>query len=157
MWNNKAVEITVGVFVAVGLAAFFVLAMQVSNLSAFSNEDGYLLEARFDNIGGLKARAPVTMAGVKVGRVDSIGFDNETYEAVVQIKINHQYNTLPKDTSASIYTSGLLGEQYVALEAGGDMAYMVEHDNFKITQSAMVLEELIGQFLFNKAAEGDDE
>jgi len=156
MWNNKTVEITVGVFVAVGLAAFFVLAMQVSNLSAFANEDGYLLEARFDNIGGLKTRAAVTMAGVKVGRVDSIGFDNETYEAVVQLKINHQYNTLPKDTSASIYTSGLLGEQYLSLEPGGDMEYMLENDRFKITQSAMVLEELIGQFLFNKAAEGED-
>ncbi len=156
MFQNRSIEIAVGVFVAAGLAALFVLAMKVSNLSAFSSEDGYLLEARFDNIGGLKERAPVTMAGVRVGRVERIGFDNETYEAVVQLNIEHQYNTLPKDTSASIYTSGLLGEQYVALEPGGAMEYMQANDSFKITQSALVLEEMIGQFLF-KAAEGGGE
>ncbi len=156
MFQSRTIEITVGMFVAAGLAALFVLAMKVSNLSAFSSEDGYLLEARFDNIGGLKERAPVTMAGVRVGRVESIGFDNETYEAVVQLNIEYQYNTLPKDSSASIYTSGLLGEQYVALEPGGDVTYMEANDRFKITQSALVLEEMIGQFLF-KAAEGGSE
>ncbi len=156
MVQSKTVEIAVGLFVAAGLAALFVLAMQVSNLSAFGNEEGYLLEARFDNIGGLKERAPVTMAGVRVGRVEQIGFDNETYEAVVTLKIEHRYDTLPVDSSASIYTSGLLGEQYVALEPGGAMEYMREGDSFKITQSALVLEEMIGQFLF-KAAEGGGE
>ncbi|HGX92603.1 MAG TPA: outer membrane lipid asymmetry maintenance protein MlaD [Candidatus Tenderia sp.] len=155
MFQNRSIEIAVGVFVAAGLAALFVLAMKVSNLSAFASENGYSLEARFDNIGGLKERAPVTMAGVRVGRVEKIGFDNETYEAVVQLIIEHQYDTLPKDSSASIYTSGLLGEQYVALEPGGAMAYMKPGDTFKITQSALVLEEMIGQFLF-KAAEGGD-
>ena len=154
MFQNRSVEIAVGIFVAAGLGALFVLAMKVSNLNAFSNEAGYLLEARFDNIGGLKERAPVTMAGVRVGRVAEIGFDNETYEAVVKLKIENRYNTLPKDSSASIYTSGLLGEQYVAVEPGGDMEYMKANDRFKITQSALVLEEMIGQFLFQKAEEG---
>ena len=155
MFQNRSVEIAVGIFVAAGLGALFVLAMKVSNLNAFSNEAGYLLEARFDNIGGLKERAPVTMAGVRVGRVAEIGFDNETYEAVVKLKIENRYNTLPKDSSASIYTSGLLGEQYVAVEPGGDMEYMKPNDRFKITQSALVLEEMIGQFLFQKAEEGN--
>ena len=155
MFQNRSVEIAVGIFVAAGLGALFVLAMKASNLNAFSNEAGYLLEARFDNIGGLKERAPVTMAGVRVGRVEEIGFDNETYEAVVKLKIENRYNTLPKDSSASIYTSGLLGEQYVAVEPGGDMEYMKANDRFKITQSALVLEEMIGQFLFQKAEEGN--
>lgn len=153
MFQSKSLEIAVGIFVAAGLGAMFVLAMKVSNLSAFNDEAGYQLEARFDNIGGLKARAPVTMAGVRIGRVDVIEFDDETFEAVVMLNINNQYSKLPKDTSASIFTSGLLGEQYVALEAGGDMDNMKPNDRFKITQSALVLEELIGQFLF-KAAEG---
>ncbi len=155
MFQNRSVEIAVGIFVAAGLGALFVLAMKASNLNAFSNEAGYLLEARFDNIGGLKERAPVTMAGVRVGRVEEIGFDNETYEAVVKLKIENRYNTLPRDSSASIYTSGLLGEQYVAVEPGGDMEYMKANDRFKITQSALVLEEMIGQFLFQKAEEGN--
>ena len=153
MFQNKNVEILVGIFVAAGLGALFVLAMKVSNLSAFGDEGGYPLIARFDNIGGLKERAPVTMAGVRIGRVEQIGFDNETFEAVVTLNISHQYDQLPKDTSASIFTSGLLGEQYVALEAGGEMENMQANDQFIITQSALVLEELIGQFLF-KAAEG---
>ena len=156
MFQNKNVEILVGIFVAAGLGALFVLAMKVSNLSAFSDDGGYPLTARFDNIGGLKERAPVTMAGVRIGRVEQIGFDNETFEAVVTLNISHQYNQLPKDTSASIFTSGLLGEQYVALEAGGEVDNMQANDEFIITQSALVLEELIGQFLF-KAAEGGGE
>lgn len=152
MFQNKNVEILVGIFVAAGLGALFVLAMKVSNLSEFGEEGGYPLIARFDNIGGLKERSPVTMAGVRIGRVEKIGFDDQTFEAVVTVKIKEQYK-LPKDTSASIFTSGLLGEQYVALEAGGSLDNMQPNDNFKITQSALVLEELIGQFLF-KAAEG---
>lgn len=156
MFHSKAIEIAVGVFVAAGLGALFILAMKVSNLSAFSDEDGYPLEGRFDNIGGLKVQAPVTMAGVRIGRVEKISFDNETFEAVVTLKVYDQYDQLPKDTSASIFTSGLLGEQYVALEAGGDMDSLKPNDQFMITQSALVLEEMIGQFLF-KAAEGGSE
>ena len=156
MFHSKTLEITVGVFVAIGIGALFILAMKVSNLSAFSDVDGYPLEARFDNIGGLKVQAPVTMAGVRVGRVENIGFDDETFEAVVELKINNEYDKLPKDTGASIFTSGLLGEQYIALEAGGDMELMQPNDQFMVTQSALVLEEMIGQFLF-KTAEGDSE
>jgi phospholipid/cholesterol/gamma-HCH transport system substrate-binding protein len=152
MFQSKSVEILVGVFVAAGLGALFVLAMKVSNLSAFSDEGGYPLIARFENIGGLKERAQVTMAGVRIGRVEKIGFDNEIFEAVVTLKINDKYQ-LPKDTSASILTSGLLGEQYVALEPGGDMENMQPNDQFKVTQSALVLEKMISQFLF-KTAEG---
>lgn len=156
MFHSRWLEVIVGVFVAMGLAALFILAMKVSNLSAFSDQSGYSLEARFDNIGGLKVQAPVTMAGVRVGRVESIAVDAETFEAVVQLTIYDDYNNLPKDTGASIFTSGLLGEQYIALEAGGAMENMQPNDRFKVTQSALVLEELIGQFLLN-AAEGGSE
>lgn len=153
MFQSKTIEVAVGVFVAAGLGALFVLAMKVSNFTAFNNEPGYPLVAHFDNIGGLKERAPVTMAGVHIGRVQKIDFDNTTYEAVVTLEIDNKYNRVPKDSSASIFTSGLLGEQYVALEPGGSESYMHANDSFKITQSALVLEQLIGQFLF-KAAEG---
>jgi phospholipid/cholesterol/gamma-HCH transport system substrate-binding protein len=153
MFQNKNVEILVGIFVAAGLGALFVLAMKVSNLSEFSNEGGYPLIARFDNIGGLKTRAAVTMAGVRIGRVEKIAFDDTTFEAVVTLKIDDQYKQIPKDTTASIFTSGLLGEQYVSLEAGGSMDNMKPNDQFKITQSALVLEKMIGQFLL-KTAEG---
>lgn len=156
MFHSRTLEIAVGMFVAAGIAALFILAMKVSNLSAFSDVEGYSLEARFDNIGGLKVQAPVTMAGVRVGKVESIGFDDETFEAVVTVVIDYQYNKLPIDTSASIFTSGLLGEQYISLEAGGVEEFLQPNDQFDITQSALVLEELIGQFLF-KTAEGGDE
>lgn len=154
MFQSKTVEVAVGIFVAAGLGALFVLAMKVSNLSTFNDDKGYPVIARFDNIGGLKERAPVTMAGVRIGRVEKIGFDNETYEAVVTLNINSQYNHVPKDSSANIFTSGLLGEQYISLEPGGDDKYMSANDSFKITQSALVLEQLIGQFLFNTAEGG---
>jgi phospholipid/cholesterol/gamma-HCH transport system substrate-binding protein len=150
-------EIAVGVFVALGLAALFILAMKVSNLSAFAKEEGYPLVARFDNIGGLKVQAAVTMAGVRIGRVEQIAFDDKTFEAVVTLKINNQYNHLPLDSSASIFTSGLLGEQYIALEAGGDPSYLKANDALTITQSALVLEQMIGQFLYNTAEGGSKE
>jgi len=156
MFQNKSIEILVGIFVAAGLGALFVLAMKVSNLSTFSDEGGYPLVARFDNIGGLKERSPVTMAGVRIGRVDKIGFDSETFEAVVTLKIDSQYSALPKDSSASIYTAGLLGEQYVALDAGGDLENMKPGDQFMVTQSALVLEQMVGQFLM-KTAEGSSD
>jgi len=153
MFQSKNIEILVGIFVAAGLAALFVLAMKVSNLNVFNDEGGYPVIARFDNIGGLKERAPVTMSGVRIGRVEKIGFDNDVFEAVVTLTINDNY-MLPKDSNASIFTSGLLGEQYVALEAGGDLDNMQPNDQFVLTQSALVLEKMIGQFLF-KAAEGE--
>ncbi len=152
--TSKGVEIGVGLFVALGLAALLMLAMKVSNLSESTGTGGYELMARFDNIGGLKVRSPVTMAGVRIGRVSAIGFDGRTYEAVVTLMIDPKYNQLPDDTSASIFTAGLLGEQYVGLEAGGSLQFLGDKDEIKLTQSAVVLEQIIGQFLYNRAAQG---
>ena len=152
--SSKNVEIGVGVFVALGLAALLMLAMKVSNLSVVTGEGGYEIKARFDNIGSLKVRAPVSVAGVRIGRVSGISFDDETYEAVVTLSIKAEYNRLPEDTAASIYTAGLLGEQYVGLEAGGEEHFLEDQDEIRLTQSAMVLEQLIGQFLYNRASAG---
>lgn len=153
MDQSRTVQIWVGVFVALGLASLFMLAMKVSNISALTEQEGYELKANFENIGGLKVRSPVTMAGVVIGRVSSITFDRETYEAVVSMTIDSLYNNIPEDTTASIFTAGLLGEQYVGLEAGGAEDYLKEGEKFKLTQSAVVLEKLIGQFLVNNADE----
>jgi len=155
MHNSKTVEILVGLFVALGIAALFMLAMKVSNLSTFSGDNGYVIKARFENIGGLKVRSPVTVAGVRVGRISNIDFDNTTYEAVISMNIEGGYNTLPTDTSASIFTAGLLGEQYVALEPGGDEKYLQQGGEVRLTQSAIVLEQVIGQFLYSQAEGGD--
>ncbi len=154
MLNARVVEIAVGLFVAAGLAALFMLAMRVSNLSAFGEEEGYSLSARFEDIGGLKARAPVRIGGVRIGHVTGIEYDSETYQAVVHLVIAREYDRLPTDTSASILTSGLLGEQYVGLEPGGAEKYLGSGDQIRHTQSALVLEKMIGQFLFDQAAEG---
>ena len=154
MFHSKTVEIGVGLFVALGLAALFMLAMKVSNLSAFSGGDGYQVTARFQNIGGLKERAPVTMSGVRVGRVKSIDFDDQSYQALVTLDIDSRWTRIPTDSTASIFTAGLLGEQYIALEAGGEEQFLAEGGELKLTQSALVLEQLVGQFLFSKAAEG---
>lgn len=151
MRNKRIIEIGVGLFIVAGVAALFMLAMKVSNIAAFAEDGGYIVTARFDNIGGLKARSPVSMAGVRIGRVAGISFDNNTYEAIVTMRINQQYNTLPKDTSASIFTSGVLGENYVGLEPGAQQRFLQEGDEIKITQSAVVLENLIGQFLVNQS------
>jgi phospholipid/cholesterol/gamma-HCH transport system substrate-binding protein len=150
-------EITVGAFMAAGFVALFFLAMQVSNLSSLTGGDGYHITARFDNIGGLKVRSPVSMAGVRIGRVTSVSFDNTTYEAIVTMTINSNHNTIPDDTFAKIYTAGLLGEQYIGLDAGGSEEYLTEGGKVSLTQSALVLEEIIGQFLFSKAEEGGDD
>ncbi|ABA59231.1 outer membrane lipid asymmetry maintenance protein MlaD [Nitrosococcus oceani] len=152
MRQSRTVELVVGLFVAAGLVAFFMLAMRVSNLSLVAQENTYSVVAEFQNIGGLKVRSPVTLAGVTIGRVVSIQIDPQTYGAQVRMHIEAQYDYLPEDTSASIYTSGLLGEQYIALEPGGAEAYLKEGGEITLTQSALVLEELIGQFLYSKAA-----
>lgn len=149
--QSRSVQIWVGLFVIAGMAALLMLAMKVSNIRAFSNEKGYEISANFENIGGLKVRSPVTMAGVVVGRVSKIGFDSEIYEAVVTLSIDPRYDNIPEDTSASIFTSGLLGEQYIGLEAGGAERYLKNGDSLQLTQSAVVLEQLIGQFLVNQA------
>ena len=154
MMKRKGLDLWVGVFVAIGLGALLFLALKVGNLSSFSAAETYLVKANFDNIGGLKKRAPVKSAGVVVGRIEDIVFDTETYEAAVTFSIDKRYE-FPKDTSAKILTSGLLGEQYVGLAAGGDTAKLKNGDTLKITQSAVVLENLISQFLFNKAADGN--
>lgn len=151
----RAIEIGVGLFVAAGLAALFVLAMQVSNLSSMSNDQGYELVARFENVGGLKVRSPVSVGGVRVGRVAAIDYDMETFEAIVRLNVSQQYDRFPQDTSARIFTAGLLGEQYVALEPGGADELLKAGDTIQLTQSALVLEQIIGQFLFSKAAEGE--
>ncbi|MGD8569256.1 MAG: outer membrane lipid asymmetry maintenance protein MlaD [Gammaproteobacteria bacterium] len=150
---SRTVQVWVGLFVALGLASLFMLAMKVSNISALTDQNGYVLKANFDNIGGLKVRSPVTMAGVVIGRVSAIGFDRNTYEAVVSMSIDPKYNNIPEDTSASIFTAGLLGEQYIGLEPGGAEDFMKAGDEFKLTQSAVVLEKLIGQFMMSKASE----
>ncbi len=155
MMQSRTVEIWVGLFIAAGMAALFMLAMQVSNLTVVSNDEGYVVTARFENISGLKVRSPVTVAGVRVGRVTDIGFDPQTFEAVVSMRINSEYNQLPADTSASIFTAGLLGEQYIGLEPGGEMEYLEDGSEIVLTQSALILEQLIGQFLFSKASEGE--
>ena len=158
--NNRTVEIGVGLFVALGIGALFVLAMQVSNLGVFAggSNDSYLLTAGFENIGGLKVRSPVTVSGVRVGRVDAIDYDDDAFEAVVTLRINADYSRFPEDTSASIFTAGLLGEQYIALEPGGSMTNLVNGDRLQLTQSALVMEQIIGQFLYSaSSSRGDGE
>ena len=150
--NRSRFDFAVGLFVAIGLLAMAFMALKVGNLAGFDSGAGYAVEARFDNIGGLKVRAPVKSAGVVVGRVESIGLDAETYEARVFLRIYPNYR-FSKDTIASILTFGLLGEQYVGLESGGDPVYLAAGDRLGKTQSAMILEKLISQFLFSKAAE----
>jgi phospholipid/cholesterol/gamma-HCH transport system substrate-binding protein len=146
-------EILVGVFVAAGFVALFFLAMQVSNLGAVTVGDGYTVTARFHNVGGLKVRAPVSMGGVPLGKVVGIRFDPETFDALVTLEIDRQYDKIPDDTFAKIYTAGLLGEQYVGLSPGGSEKNLVQGSEIRMTQSAIVLEEVIGQFLFSKAQE----
>lgn len=145
--NTRIVEIWVGIFIAAGAAALFMLAMKVSNLASYTDDEGYIITAKFEDASGLKIRSPVAMAGVRLGRVTDIQFDNHTLEAIVTMRIESEYSTLPKDTSASIYTAGLLGEKYVGLEPGGDEASLKHGDRIKLTQSSMVLEKLIGQFV----------
>ena len=150
--SRKLIDLWVGFFVLFGFAAVLFLALRVGNVSSANFAETYQLTAKFDNIGGLKVRGPVKSAGVVVGRVTEIGFDPETYEAVVKVTIDSRYR-FPKDTFASILTAGLLGEQYIGLDAGGDEKMLSPGDVLAKTQSAVVLEKLISQFMFNKASE----
>ena len=152
--ERAKLDIWVGIFVILGIAAMFGLATKVGNLTSNSIKETYQVFANFENIGGLKPRAAVKAAGVVVGRVDSIVFDTEAYHAVVKIKVDTRY-IFPKDTFANIYTAGLLGEQYIGLEAGGDLENLEDGDLITQTQDAVVLEKLISQFLYNKASEED--
>ena len=154
--NRSMIDLWVGVFVAAGLAGLLFLALKVGNLATFSTDATYQVNAKFLNIGGLKERGPVKSAGVVVGRISDIRFDNESYEAIVSMNVDSTYQ-FPRDTTAKILTSGILGEQYVGLEAGGDGVMLKQGDRVRLTQSAVVLENLISQFLFSKAAEGKPE
>ena len=154
MMSRTTLDLWVGIFVALGIAALVFLAVKVGSYSDVSKKGSiYSVKAVFDNIGGLKVRAPVKSAGVLVGRVGSIKLDRQNFRAVVRLDINGRYSEFPADTTASILTSGLLGEQYVGLDAGGDEEVLRDGDTLQFTQSAVVLEKLIGQFMFNKAAE----
>lgn len=148
------VEIIVGVFVAIGLGALLLLCLQVSGFSA-EDIDGYRVSARFSNVGQLQSGAPVRMSGVKVGVVRDVTIDHESFNAVVTMEIDDRYDRIPIDTSASIYTSGLLGEQYAALLAGGEEEFLKDGDDLEFTSGAIVLEEIVGSLLFSKAA-GDE-
>jgi len=154
MMTRKELDLWVGIFAVIGIGAMLFLSLKVANLASFSAADSYRINASFDNIGGLKVRAAVKSAGVVVGRMAEIRFDNGSFEAVVSLDIDARYQ-FPKDSSAKILTSGLLGDQYIGLSAGGDSANLRNGDTLKLTQSAIVLENLIGQFLYSKAAEGD--
>ncbi len=146
-------DVWVGLFVLLGALALVFLALQSANLLTFSVDKGYPVTAKFDNIGGLKPKAAVKSAGVVVGRVESIGFDDKTFQAKVQLSMDKRF-AFPKDSSLKILTSGLLGEQYIGIEAGADAANLAAGDAIGTTQSAVVLENLISQFLYSKAADG---
>ncbi|MCK5898840.1 MAG: outer membrane lipid asymmetry maintenance protein MlaD [Methylococcales bacterium] len=148
MGNTVKQDTLVGLFVAIGIGSLFFMAMQISNFSGFSDEKSYTISAAFENSGGLKVKSPVVVGGVRVGRVIAITLDQKKFQSVVKMKIEAQYNQLPEDTTASIFTAGLLGEQYVSLEPGGMDDLLSDNSMIEITQSALVLEEIIGQFLF---------
>lgn len=150
--GKRGIETLVGMFVLLGILGLLFLALKAANLGSFGGGDGYTLIAKFDNIGGLKVRAPVRSAGVTIGRVASITLDPKTYQGVVKLEVDKSVQ-FPKDSSARILTAGLLGDQYIGLEPGGDEKNLAAGDTISQTQSAVVLESLISQFLFNKAAD----
>lgn len=152
MAQSRTIETIVGVFVVAGMLALLALAMQVSNLSSFGQSAGYRIVAQFENIGGLKVRSPVKMSGVRIGEVAEIRLDPQSHEAVAVLSIAPAYNRIPVDTTADIYTAGLLGEQYIALNPGGEETFLKDGGRIEITSSAVVLERVISQFLYNKAA-----
>ena len=154
--GRRGIETMVGVFVLLGMIAVVFLALKAANLASFNTGPTYALTARFDNIGGLKVRAPVKSAGVTVGRVSAIALDPQSFQGLVTIEADGKVK-FPADTSAKILTSGLLGDQYIGLEPGGADKNLAGGDQIKMTQSAVVLENLIGQFLYNRAAEGGSE
>ena len=155
MMKKGVTELRVGVFVVAGLAALAVLAFKVGNLSAGDVKSAFKITASFNNIGGLSVKAPVTLAGVRIGRVSDISIDRDRYRAIVEMSIDDRYDNLPTDTSAAILTQGLLGVQYVGMEPGAEDVYLKQGDEIEITQSAVALEQLIGQLLFSRA-EGDN-
>ena len=151
--ERTTIDLWVGIFVTAGLIGLLVLALKVGNASSVKVSDGYTISAEFDNIGGLKVRSPVKSAGVVVGRVEGIGFDNQSFRANVIMRIDKRFE-FPTDSSVSILTSGLLGDQYIGINGGADVELLKDGDKVRLTQSAVVLEKVIGQFLYGKAAEG---
>jgi len=151
--NLRYLEVSVGVFVLLGIAALFYLAIQVSNIAEYRDRDTFQVIAYFDHIGGLKVRAPVTVSGVRIGRVAQIAYDPERFQARVTLAIQAGQDYLPTDTQASIFTAGLLGEQYIALEPGGEYEMLADGDEVLFTQSALVLENMIGRVLTNMSAD----
>lgn len=149
--QRQLIEVIVGLFVIAGVVALLFLSFKVSNLNSAIVTDPYQVSARFDNIGSLKVRAPVSMAGVKIGRVKEIRLDSDSYQAQVVMELSGEYTKLPVDSSASINTQGLLGEQFVSLEPGGQQKFLINGDRIRLTQSAVVLENLIGQLLFSNS------
>ena len=153
--HRKIIDVWVGLFVLLGAAAVLFLALQAGNMSSFSFAETYTVTGKFDNIGGLKPQAPVKSAGVVVGRVGDISFDDKTFQAMVSLDLDPNYK-FPKDSSLKILTAGLLGEQYIGIEPGGETKNLVDGDRINRTQSATVLEDLINQFIYSKAAEGKE-
>ncbi|WP_026603147.1 outer membrane lipid asymmetry maintenance protein MlaD [Methylomonas sp. 11b] len=151
MQHSKTQDTLVGFFVASGVAALFYMALQVSNLGSYTGNDSYTVIAHFQNSGGLKVKSPVSVAGVRIGRVSAIRLDKDSHESIVEMRIESQYNNLPSDSGVSIYTAGLLGEQYVSLDPGSSEEYLKDKSTIDITSSAIVLEEMIGKFMLNKA------
>ena len=156
MKQTRAVELGTGLFVFLGVAALFFLTTQTTNLQ-YQGDAGYRVTARFDNVGSLKIRAPVSMAGVTIGRVEVIKFDGDVLDAVVTLRIGNEFDKIPDDSDATILTSGLLGAQYVGLEAGGSDSYFEDGDEIEFTQSAIVLEQLIGKYLLQGGAPSSQE
>jgi phospholipid/cholesterol/gamma-HCH transport system substrate-binding protein len=151
MQHSKTQDTLVGLFVACGIAALFYMALQISNLGSYTGNDSYTIIARFQNSGGLKVKSPVSLAGVRIGQVASISLDKESHESVVEMRIESKYDNLPIDSGASIYTAGLLGEQYISIDPGSSEEFLKDKSKLDITSSAIVLEEMIGKFMLNKA------
>lgn len=156
MQQTRSVEIGTGLFVMLGMSALFFLATQATGGEGFSSTETYEVEAYFENVGSLKNKAPVSMSGVTIGRVTSVSFDAQSLEAKVTFVIDSQYDQIPDDTDASILTSGLLGSQYIGLQAGGSDVFLEDGSEILFTQSALVLENLIGKFLVNAGSDGDE-
>jgi phospholipid/cholesterol/gamma-HCH transport system substrate-binding protein len=157
MRQTRAVEFGTGLFVFMGIVALFFLTTRVTNFDSYQGDKGYTLIARFDNVGTLKERSPVSMSGVTIGRVVDVKFDGDALEAVVRMRINSEYNKIPDDSDASILTQGILGGQYVGLEPGGSEDYFKDSDEIQFTQSALVLEQLISKYLFSQGEDSDGE
>ncbi|MEO8445638.1 MAG: outer membrane lipid asymmetry maintenance protein MlaD [Gammaproteobacteria bacterium] len=154
MESTRTRELGTGLFILLGFAALLFLATQTTDLQEYAGDEGYRVTARFDDVAGLKVRSAVTMSGVNIGRVEGIAFDNDRLDAIVTLRINSRFNRIPDDSDASILTAGLLGSKYVGIGAGGSDMYLKDKSELQLTQSAVVLEQLISKFLFNQAEKG---